>query len=151
MATSRTTSARILVPIVTTGVAGTALVSAGLFMDFAIRPASPEVALTTVECSIGDALCDSTDGLVWASGAGGTMSAAATASAVTDIYGFFVGNGTPTHPNAGLLIGDGYSFTADDVNQTPLCTEGSPCNGGNAGLLFGNCRGELLWCAGADQ
>ncbi|MEI7519509.1 MAG: hypothetical protein WCJ98_13635, partial [Mycobacteriaceae bacterium] len=94
MATSRTTSARILIPIVTTGVASTALVSAGLFMDFAIRPASPEVALTTVECSIGDALCASTDGLIGASATGSTLTAAATASAVTDIFGFFVGNGT---------------------------------------------------------
>ena len=50
---------------------------------------------------------------------------------------FLFGNGTPDHPNAGLLIGDGYDFTENDVDVTPYCVAGSPCNGGNAGLLFG--------------
>jgi hypothetical protein len=42
----------------------------------------------------------------------------------------FFGNGTPEHPNGGLIAGNGYSWTA----QT--CPEGS-CNGGNSGV-FGN-------------
>ena len=40
-------------------------------------------------------------------------------------------DGTATHPNAGLLTGSGFSFTA----QT--CVGTSPCVGGNAGALFG--------------
>lgn len=66
----------------------------------------------------------------------GEPAAAPTASAagnpLQDFIGLFIGNGTAEHPNAGLLIGNGYSWTV----QT--CTQGKPCNGGQAGLLFGN-------------
>ena len=50
------------------------------------------------------------------------------ATPIPDIIGIFIGNGTPQHPNAGLLIGNGYSWTAE------TCPTG-PCNGGNAGLI----------------
>jgi hypothetical protein len=40
----------------------------------------------------------------------------------------FVGNGTADHPDAGLLAGNGFSYTADS------CPTGS-CNGGNGGVL----------------
>ena len=102
-------------------------------------PAAPAVQLTTVECSIGDVLCAGDRGLIGAAASGSTPSAAATlsANAAGDFVSIFIGNGTAENPNAGLLIGDGYTFTADDVGG-PNCTAGSPCNGGNAGLLFGN-------------
>lgn len=57
----------------------------------------------------------------------------AVASAPTPIehvVGIFFSNGTAAHPNAGLLGGDGYSWTAQTCSQT--------CKGGQAGLLFGN-------------
>jgi hypothetical protein len=31
-----------------------------------------------------------------------------------ELTGFFIGNGTQENPNAGLLIGSGYSYTAFD-------------------------------------
>lgn len=96
----------------------------------------PELMLTTIECRVGDALCQSTGGLIGQSGNADAGVAFATASG--DFFGFLFGNGTPDHPNAGLLIGDGYDFTENDVDVTPNCVAGSPCNGGNAGLLFGN-------------
>lgn len=45
------------------------------------------------------------------------------------ILRIFVGNGTADNPNGGLLIGNGYSWTAD------TCTGFDPCNGGNGGLI----------------
>ena len=44
------------------------------------------------------------------------------------ILGALVGNGTPTHPDGGILIGNGYSWTAS------TCPTGA-CIGGNGGLL----------------
>jgi len=41
---------------------------------------------------------------------------------------FFVGDGTAANPNAGILFGSGFSWTAS------TCTNGA-CNGGNAGLI----------------
>jgi hypothetical protein len=40
-----------------------------------------------------------------------------------------VSDGTEAHPNAGLLLGNGFSWTA----QT--CTGGASCTGGNSGLI----------------
>jgi hypothetical protein len=132
---------------VTTGVAGATLVGSGLLMAATGLTTSPRVQLASVElapvelvsveCSLDDAVC--ANGLFGDSAATPVTFAAASATAnpLADIYGFFFGNGTPENPNAGLLVGDGYSFTADDVGDTPYCVEGSPCNGGNAGLLFG--------------
>ena len=139
VAKHRKPSTRPLIPIVGTGVAGAAMVGTGLFVNFTGAQPVRQVALTTLECSIGDALCASTGGLIGSAASGSTPSASVTASATGDVPGFFVGNGTATHPNAGLLIGDGYSYTADDVGQSgTYCTTGNPCDGGNAGLLFGN-------------
>lgn len=54
------------------------------------------------------------------------------AAPVQNFVGIFISNGTAAHPNAGLLIGNGYSWTAQTCNQ------GSPCDGGRSGLLVGN-------------
>lgn len=47
------------------------------------------------------------------------------------VIGMFIGNGTAEHPNAGILIGKGYSYgtVAGDCAST--------CDGGNGGMLFG--------------
>lgn len=56
------------------------------------------------------------------------VATAVAANPISDFVGTLVGNGTPEHPNGGLLVGNGYSWTA----QT--CPAGS-CNGGDGGLL----------------
>ena len=61
----------------------------------------------------------------------GAASAAA-ARPIQNLIGTFVSDGTPEHPNAGLLIGDGYSWTA------ATCNQGAACTGGRSGLLLGN-------------
>jgi CubicO group peptidase (beta-lactamase class C family) len=43
---------------------------------------------------------------------------------------FFVGNGTADNPNAGILLGNGYSYTT----YGGACTTGA-CDGGNGGLI----------------
>ena len=52
---------------------------------------------------------------------------------IGQFIGFFISNGTAERPDAGLLIGDGYSYSSFD---DALCANG--CNGGRGGLLFGN-------------
>ena len=52
--------------------------------------------------------------------------------------GFFISNGTPDHPNAGLLIGNGYSYSAIDAGTGGACADGKVCNGGNGGLMVGD-------------
>ena len=120
--------------------AGAALVSSGLLINLShagLRTQPADAELTAVQCALGDTLCsDTTVSLVAAPKAAAT---AATANPITDILGIFIGNGTMTHPNAGLLIGNGYSYTENDIGVPGSpCEEGKPCNGGNAGLLFGN-------------
>lgn len=56
--------------------------------------------------------------------------AAATANPIADFVRIFVGSGTAENPNAGVLIGNGYSYTS----YGGACTTGS-CNGGTAGLI----------------
>lgn len=51
---------------------------------------------------------------------------------IQSLIHFFVGNGTAEHPDAGILIGNGYSWTAE------TCNLGIACSGGKAGVLFGN-------------
>ena len=51
----------------------------------------------------------------------------------TDLITFFVGDGTATNPNAGILVGNGYSYDT----LAGGCTT-TTCNGGNAGLFLGN-------------
>lgn len=48
---------------------------------------------------------------------------------VDSVWGFFIGDGTAESPNAGILMGNGYSYDA----QT--CTNGRVCDGGNGGLI----------------
>lgn len=52
------------------------------------------------------------------------------AGPVADFLRIFFGNGTADNPNGGLLIGDGYSWTAES------CTGVQACTGGNAGLIW---------------
>ena len=140
--------------VIATGITGAAVIGTGLFAG-SLRPAAepaatPHIKLVSVECSIGDALCAEATTILGAAASGDPRAAASgavTASAVTpspqanpiqSFFGYFVGNGTPDHPDAGILVGDGYSFTANDVGTTPYCQAGKSCNGGNAGLIFGN-------------
>ena len=54
----------------------------------------------------------------------------APANPIADLVRLFVGDGTADHPDAGILIGNGYSFTSYEG----VCTSGA-CNGGNGGLI----------------
>ena len=54
--------------------------------------------------------------------------AVATANPVADFVRQFIGNGTADNPNAGVLLGNGYSWTAE------TCPQGN-CNGGWGGLI----------------
>ncbi|MBU3707028.1 MAG: hypothetical protein FGM50_10175, partial [Mycobacterium sp.] len=56
------------------------------------------------------------------------LSAAAIANPVAAIIRVFVGDGTADNPNAGLLYGNGYSYTAYEG----ACVSGA-CNGGSGG------------------
>ena len=49
------------------------------------------------------------------------------------VYGIFVSNGTSGSLNAGLLVGNGYSYTAADTQ----CAGSFVCDGGRGGLLIG--------------
>ena len=60
----------------------------------------------------------------------GPAGAAATANPIADFVRTFVGSGTAENPNAGVLIGNGYSFTA----YGGACTTGA-CSGGTGGLI----------------
>jgi len=55
--------------------------------------------------------------------------AAATGNPIADFIAIFVSSGTAAHPNAGLLLGNGFSYDAT------TCAGGVACNGGHAGLL----------------
>lgn len=48
------------------------------------------------------------------------------------IFRFFFSDGTAEHPDAGLLIGNGFTYTATS------CPATTPCAGGRGGLLIGN-------------
>ena len=54
------------------------------------------------------------------------------ANPLQDFIRIFIGDGTAANPNAGVLIGTGYSWTAQTCNQ------GAACNGGQAGVLWGS-------------
>ena len=71
-----------------------------------------------------------------ASGAAASASTAAPTSAAVgwqpgSVYSLFISDGSLTHPDAGLMIGSGFSYNAD------TCPDGG-CSGGRAGLLYGN-------------
>lgn len=57
----------------------------------------------------------------------------------SSIIGIFIGDGTAEHPDAGLLIGDGYSYIPG-VDDLPgrVCADGKACDGGRGGFLLGN-------------
>ena len=68
--------------------------------------------------------------------ASGPPASAVTGTPVDVIAGFlrfFVGDGTADNPDAGILIGNGYSYTG----YGGACATGA-CDGGTAGLLYGN-------------
>jgi len=48
------------------------------------------------------------------------------------VISIFISNGTAAQPNAGLLVGNGFSY------DSTTCPVGRTCNGGTAGLLFGD-------------
>lgn len=74
-------------------------------------------------------------------GSGASASASVVgAGPVADFLRIFFGNGTADNPNGGLLIGDGYSWTAES------CTGVQACTGGNAGLIGSGGSG---WNGGA--
>jgi hypothetical protein len=60
----------------------------------------------------------------------GHPSAAAAVNPFADFMRGLVGNGTAENPNAGILLGNGYSYTA----YAGACLSGA-CNGGNSGLI----------------
>ena len=62
---------------------------------------------------------------------GGTV-AAARARPVLNFIRLFIGNGTAANPNAGLLVGNGFSYDAG------TCTGTAACAGGRGGFLVGN-------------
>ncbi len=49
-----------------------------------------------------------------------------------DFVSTFISNGTAAHPDAGLLVGNGFSY------DSTTCPVGSSCDGGNGGFLFGD-------------
>jgi len=59
-----------------------------------------------------------------------TPAASAVGDPIADFIRFFAGDGTADNPNAGILLGDGYSYTSYEA----ACTSGA-CNGGNGGLI----------------
>ncbi|MBI3691186.1 MAG: hypothetical protein HY239_11185, partial [Mycolicibacterium aromaticivorans] len=117
---------------VTTGVAGAAMVGAAVLFattDASTPVASPAYKLTSNESDLllfGNSLAGNNAKTA-------APTAAATASAAGDFVREFIGNGTAAHPNGGLLIGNGYSYSAADAQ----CASAS-CNGGRGGLLMGN-------------
>ena len=58
-------------------------------------------------------------------------SASATGNPIADFFRFFIGDGTADNPNAGILIGNGFSYS----NDGSCYDSGFGCNGGNAGLI----------------
>jgi hypothetical protein len=48
------------------------------------------------------------------------------------VISIFISNGTAANPDAGLLIGDGFSWDATS------CTKDTNCTGGRGGFLYGN-------------
>jgi hypothetical protein len=68
----------------------------------------------------------------------GAVGATAKAAAVTttgqrtplaDFVRTFIGNGTADHPDAGILVGNGFSY------DSTTCTGDTACNGGKGGIL----------------
>ena len=62
--------------------------------------------------------------------AASVVAAAPVPNPIADIIRFFVGDGTADRPDAGILYGNGFSYTA----YAGTCTSGA-CDGGNGGLI----------------
>lgn len=62
----------------------------------------------------------------------GPAGLASASNPIADFIGIFIGDGTAEHPDAGLLIGNGYSWNALS------CNGNDPCTGGSGGLLLGS-------------
>jgi len=65
----------------------------------------------------------------------GAVGSSLTDNPIAQFIRVFAGNGTADNPNAGLIIGNGYSYTAADVAANSAYAS---VNGGRGGLLFGN-------------
>jgi len=52
------------------------------------------------------------------------------ADPISNFIRIFIGDGTADNPNGGILIGNGYIYTA----YAGACTSGA-CNGGNSGII----------------
>ena len=63
-------------------------------------------------------------------GGAARSTSSATAHPIADFVRTFIGSGTADNPNAGVLIGNGYSYTS----YGGACTTGA-CNGGTGGLI----------------
>ena len=90
-------------PLLTSGIA---IAGAGLFL---LAPPGAPPALLTAQ----------THDVQLSASAGGIIG---------DFIGFFISNGTADHPNAGLLIGNGYSYTAFDTLPGGACAGPPFCN-----------------------
>ena len=116
MSKHRKKSPRVVAPaLMTTGIAGAAMVGAGVLFATTDAPAptaSPTYKLTSVDCTIGEAGC----GPISLK----TVTGAASANAAGDLVSMFIGNGTADNPNGGLLIGNGYNYSAADAARAPL-------------------------------
>ena len=89
------------------------------------RTAAPGAAVNTAEP------IDPSTGVVSSAAGVGSPSALAVGMwQPGSILRIFIGNGTADHPNAGILLGNGYSYTS----YAGACTTGA-CTGGNAGLI----------------
>src|SRR5262249_3134906 len=103
--------------------AGLAVAGASLWMAATAEAPAPAVQLASVDSSCGDVLClFASDGSSPA--APKLAAAAAGTNPITSLIGVFISDGTAAHPNAGLLIGNGWD-----------ATDGQ--NGGRGGMLFG--------------
>ncbi len=73
-----------------------------------------------------------THGARGAKGGPGAPRATAIASTAGSVVSLFFGDGTASHPHAGILAGNGFSYDAQS------CPGVNACHGGNGGLLAGN-------------
>ena len=91
MAKHRKSPIRALLPLVSSNIAGAAMIGTGLFIaaGHATPPISPAVKLASAQCDLTSALC-AADGLPGATASASAKTVAA-AAATPDIFSFFVG------------------------------------------------------------
>ncbi|MEI7546184.1 MAG: hypothetical protein WCJ53_15330, partial [Mycobacteriaceae bacterium] len=101
----------------------TALATTRRDSGIAAKTAKPAAATITGEPA---------DSLLGSAARGASPSASAVGAwQPGSILRIFFGNGTEDNVNGGIIVGNGYSWTAS------TCTSGTACNGGNGGI-FGN-------------